>query len=84
MFAVTTWRIALIGTGMAGLLSLAACQSDSQENTESDPTTRALADPMGYSPNFDNDSVTGGKTGTDADSQGLKKDLNNVLNPPPP
>ena len=73
--------IAWLGIGAIGLCFLAACSADSQ-SAESDPTTRALADPMGYSPDFDNASVTDGKGISDVDSPGLKRDVNHVVNPP--
>jgi hypothetical protein len=72
----------LIGIGAAGLLILAACDSNSQNSSQSDPTTRALSDPMGYSPNFDDTGVTDGKGMADSDPQGLKRDMDHVLNPP--
>ncbi len=75
-------RIALAGIGAVGLLALAACGADSQDSSQSDPTTRALADPMGYSPDFDNTGVTDGKGIGDSDPDGLKRDVNHVLNPP--
>ena len=37
---------------------------------------------MGYSPNFDNTGVTDGKGIADSDPDGLKRDVNHVLNPP--
>jgi|HubBroStandDraft_1064217.scaffolds.fasta_scaffold389284_2 hypothetical protein len=72
----------LMGIGAAGLLILAACDSNSQNSSQSDPTTRALSDPMGYSPNFDDTGVTDEKGMADSDPQGLKRDMDHVLNPP--
>lgn len=74
------WRMMTLALCSAGLLALSACESDHGQFSDSDPTTRALADPMGYEPNFDNDTVTGGGT-TDFDSKAFKKDVDHVLNP---
>jgi len=68
--------IALI-VAMFAALALVGC-SDSP-SSESDPTTRALSDPMNYSPNQD-DSVSGGGL-TDFDKDAFKKDMDHVLNP---
>jgi hypothetical protein len=82
MVTCSGWRIVLLGLAAAGLSILAACGADPQDSSQSDPTTRALSDPMGYSPNFDNTGVTDGKGIADRDPQGLKRDVNHVLNPP--
>lgn len=41
---------------------------------------QALNDPMGYSPNMDDVDVTGGSIGN-YDDKGMKRDLNDLLNP---
>jgi len=74
-------RMILLAACSAGLLTLAACDMDYDKSDDADPTTRALADPMSYSPNFDNDTVTGGGT-SNFDSKAFNKDVNHVLNPP--
>jgi hypothetical protein len=58
-------------------LSLIGCAA---QPSAPDPTTRPLNDPMGYSPSFDNDSVTGNK-GDNFDSNAFNRDVNHVLNP---
>ncbi|MGA3065822.1 MAG: hypothetical protein ABSF29_03130 [Tepidisphaeraceae bacterium] len=74
-------RVIPLAACLAGLLTLAACDMDSGNSDDSDPTTRALADPMNAAPNFDNDTVTGGGT-ANFDSKAFNKDVNHVLNPP--
>ena len=68
----------LIATVLAGCgLALAAgCMS---ESTRDDPTTRALSDPMNYSPNGDQDISGGGLTDFHRDA--FNKDMDHVLNP---
>jgi hypothetical protein len=67
----------------AMLVMLAACSSDllssDDEYIPGDPTTRAMADPMGYSPAEHEDIAGGGLT--DFNSDAFKKDMNHVLNP---
>ena len=68
---------------MAGMLvMLAACSSDTLPDDQSmsgDPTTRAMSDPMGYSPREHEDIAGGGLT--DFNSDAFKRDMNHVLNP---
>jgi hypothetical protein len=45
-----------------------------------DPTTRAMADPMGYHPNMDEPNISGGGI-ANFDSKAFKKDVDDVLNP---
>jgi hypothetical protein len=63
----------------AGAMALAAGCSSSATSAEGDPTTRALNDPMNYSPDADQD-VTGGGL-TDFHGDAFKKDMDHVLNP---
>jgi hypothetical protein len=67
----------------AMLAMCAGCASNSQfsddDSTPGDPTTRAMSDPMGYSPSEHEDISGGGLT--DYNSDGFKKDMNHVLNP---
>jgi hypothetical protein len=60
------------------MLAVAACSSNSHE-PQDDPTTRALSDPMNYSPR-DNDPITGGNL-TDFNHNAFKKDMDHVANP---
>ena len=63
----------------AGLAWMAGC-TETPTSDAGDPTTRALSDPMGYTPNHDNEDITGGGF-TDFDSDAFKKDMDRVLNP---
>jgi len=63
---------------VAGALALAAGCSSSHA-TQDDPTTRALNDPMNYSPNGDQDISGGGISDFHGDA--FKKDMDHVLNP---
>ena len=63
---------------IAAMLALISC-TDSP-SSESDPTTRALSDPMNYSPNQDDQDITGGGL-TDFNHDAFKKDMDHVLNP---
>jgi hypothetical protein len=77
-FSGLRWLIAAV-IGLGGFLILSAC-SDTDSFQQNDPTTRALADPMGYSNSWDNTSVTGGGT-AQFDPKAFKKDVNDVVNP---
>ncbi len=68
----------LIASGAAALVA-AGCSSDSTPSQD-DPTTRAMSDPMNYSPSQDNQDISGGGL-TDFDRDGFKKDMDHVLNP---
>jgi hypothetical protein len=81
---MTTRLMALAMASVAAMLVLAAgCSSDSQlpddDSLLGDPTTRAMSDPMGYSPSEHEDISGGGLT--DFNNDAFKKDMNHVLNP---
>ncbi|HEX4055633.1 MAG TPA: hypothetical protein VHX86_15315 [Tepidisphaeraceae bacterium] len=65
----------------AGALTLLAsgCSSDSQSSAD-DPTTRALSDPMNYSPPEKGQDLSGGGL-TNFDDSAFKKDTDHDLNP---
>ena len=68
----------------APMLLLASCASDKKPPTTQPTNMRerqdaALRDPFNYKPDMSRD-VSGGDIGN-LDRDGLKKDLNNVLNP---
>jgi hypothetical protein len=63
----------------AGVLAAGSACSSSPKQQEDDPTTRALGDPMNYSPQDDQDISGGGVT--DFHGQAFKKDMDHVLNP---
>lgn len=73
----------LRGAALASVLAL-ACGCESQSTTRPlsarDQQDRALADPMGYKPDFSNDRVTSGGIG-DFDKKGFDRDLKSVLDP---
>jgi hypothetical protein len=77
--ATMAQRLAILVTALAaGVLALAAGCSSSTTPRD-DPTTRALGDPMNYSPNGDQDISGGGLTDFHGDA--FKKDMDHVLNP---
>jgi hypothetical protein len=69
----------VVGVGVAALV-IAGCASSESPTFSDDPTTRAMADPMAYSPNMDNPDITGGGL-TNFDSKAFKKDVDDVFNP---
>jgi len=76
-----TW---LCGAGVAAVATLMLCafgcaSNSSDANSSNDPTTRAMADPMGYTPPDDADISGGGIS--DFNSKDFNKDMNHVLNP---
>ncbi len=77
-----TTRLLVLTAGGALALLAAACSSSQQsaDGAYADPTTRALSDPMNYSPNMDNPDISGGGVG-DYHSQSMQKDVDHVLNP---
>jgi hypothetical protein len=67
--------------GCVAALSWLAVGCMEEPSTDSgDPTTRALSDPMGYTPSQDNEDISGGGF-TNFDSDAFKKDMDHVLNP---
>ncbi|MGD0464920.1 MAG: hypothetical protein ABSB74_20740 [Tepidisphaeraceae bacterium] len=69
----------LIASAGAAMLVAAGCSSDSSP-AQDDPTTRAMSDPMNYSPSHDNEDISGGGV-TDFHGDAFKKDMDHVLNP---
>jgi len=51
-----------------------------QPSSAYDRQQQALHDPMGYSPHVDKADISGGDIGS-LDKQGLKRDVDHVLNP---
>jgi hypothetical protein len=72
-------RMLMCGGVFVLVLSAVLCQTGCQSTTVDDPTTRAQADPMGYSPDFNNKNSSSGLM--DFDSQGFNKDMHDFLNP---
>jgi hypothetical protein len=64
---------------VAGALALAAGCTSSASSDWDDPTTRALDDPMDYSPPRNDDVMGGGITNFDRDA--FNRDMDHVLNP---
>jgi len=71
-------------TAACGLALFLACCSQPAKKpaqpTARDRQDRAMKDPFGYKPDFSNSSVSGGGT-AGLDKDGLRKDLDHVLNP---
>jgi hypothetical protein len=62
------------------IFEAAGCQSSESATFSDDPTTRALADPMAYSPDMDQPNISGGGL-TNFDSKAFKKDVDDVFSP---
>jgi hypothetical protein len=71
------WMLIVTVLAGGGLAVAAGCASSN--STKDDPTTRALGDPMNYSPNGDQDISGGGLTDFHRDA--FNKDMDHVLNP---
>ncbi|MDP9173986.1 MAG: hypothetical protein M3O30_08995 [Planctomycetota bacterium] len=67
--------LAAVAIGASAMLMGGCAEQD-----RPDPTTRALDDPMNYSPHFDNPDISGGGT-ADFHSQSFRRDMDHVLNP---
>ena len=70
------YTIVLTVIGFAALMSL-GCSS---EKSGSDPSGRAMQDPMNYRPGFEESDISGGGL-TDFDKKAFRKDVDGVLNP---
>jgi hypothetical protein len=65
---------------IALILGASGCASNSGDGSwADDPTTRAMADPMNYSPPDDSDISGGGIA--DFNSKAFHKDMDHVVNP---
>lgn len=58
----------------------AGCADGERKETAQERQDRALRDPFGYKPDWSGTGVSGGGT-ADLDKEGLRKDLDHVLNP---
>ena len=68
-------------TAACGLASsLPGCANSTPKPTAQERQDRALKDPFGYKPDWNNTGVSGGGT-ADLDKDALGKDLKNVLDP---
>ena len=65
---------------LAGALMLAAACSTDSRSDQDDPTTRAMADPMNYSPSDQDEDISGGGL-MEFHKDAFKKDMDRVLNP---
>jgi hypothetical protein len=81
MKRLLTLLIAFVASATLGaaMLGGAGCSSDSTSERD-DPTTRALSDPMNYSPSQDGQDISGGGV-SDFHGDAFKKDMDHVLNP---
>lgn len=75
-----TVRLAAICLMAAGGLWMSGCSASAPSTQPSNPADRALADPMGYSPNADTPDISGGSLG-EYRPQSMNKDVDHVLNP---
>jgi hypothetical protein len=75
-------RLAITAACGVALPLIWGCAHDTKAHkpTARDRQDRALHDPMGYKPDWSDTSVSGGGTGK-LDKDGLRKDLDHVLNP---
>jgi hypothetical protein len=71
--------ILLVASAGAIMVGAAGCSSDSPQAND-DPTTRAMSDPMNYSPDHENEDISGGGM-TEFHGDAFKKDMDHVLNP---
>ncbi|HLL89409.1 MAG TPA: hypothetical protein VK324_08905 [Tepidisphaeraceae bacterium] len=62
---------------LCGSVFFAGCSSEAKPADRSD---RALRDPMGYRPDFDESDISGGDLGN-LDKDGFKRDVDHVFNP---
>jgi hypothetical protein len=74
-------RFVVLLMALAGVAMVfaAGCSSETPSD-EGDPTTRALSDPMNYSPGHEDEDISGGGT-TEFHGDAFKKDMDHVLNP---
>ncbi|MFN4242913.1 MAG: hypothetical protein ACK4PI_06715 [Tepidisphaerales bacterium] len=71
-----TFGILAAGFGLA----VTGCDSGPRQPSLSERSEQALRDPMNYRADFSRSRVTSGGIGT-LDKEGLKRDLDRVLNP---
>jgi len=77
----TAMRNTCIAACGLALFVLGCSHSPAQKGpTARERQDRAMKDPFGYKPDWSNTSVSGGGT-ADLDKDGLKRDLDHVLNP---
>ena len=81
---VTMSAVVALLAGGSLLAQGCGAPADKQPTTRparlADRTDKAIADPFGYSPNFDRTDISGGGIGS-FDKDGMNRDLNHVLNP---
>ena len=75
---ITRRRAVTAACGFALLLT--GCADGPKKETAQERQDRALRDPFGYKPDWSGTGVGGGGT-ADLDKEGLRKDLDHVLNP---
>jgi len=71
------WAMVMMAIAAGGLALAAGCSTSSPRSEDS--TTRALNDPMNYSPQSEDDISGGGLMDFHGDA--FKKDMDHVLNP---
>jgi hypothetical protein len=80
MWNWSRWMLCLTIGCVAALGWVGVGCTDSASTDSGDPTTRALSDPMGYTPDHSDEDISGGSV-TNFDSDAFKKDMDHVLNP---
>jgi hypothetical protein len=73
-------RVIALAAACGFAVSCFGCASEAKKPTAQERQDRALKDPFGYKPEWNDTSVSGGGT-ADLDKDGLRKDLKNVLDP---
>ena len=69
-----------LAAALACLLAAGCAGDGPRKPTTRERQDRALRDPFGYKPDWSGTGVSGGGT-ADLDKEGLRKDLNHVLDP---
>ena len=77
-FVMNARTMLMLVASIAGLAAW-GCTSNSSGSAD-DPTTRAMSDPMNYSPPDQDQNISGGGI-SNFDSDAFKKDMDHVLNP---
>ena len=80
LFRLTRTAPAAVSLAFVLFALLQGCESSNQPDS-ADPTTRALADPMNYSPNMDSPDTAIGGNSDSFDKAGFQRDVDHVLNP---
>jgi len=72
------WMPVMVSLVLPGVLLVAGCNMFEPYR---DPTTQALADPMNWHPNFDDDTLSNTGGTSKSDQKAMDKDMENANNP---